>query len=555
VLSLQHLAGVGAVLCLLWLVAVRRNGAAYLAGLMDILNTGRLDLSEEAVPFHDKSVERYMRRTLPAARTDELPYLLSLLPELKEADLAPEFRALLQRDASPLKVAAIDYLGSRGAPEDLPSIAVHLEHPDPQVRTAAVQAIPAPGGTAWTATLERCAEDPDPAVRAAAVAGLFDIGDSMGRGIAAAALQHMLASERPEMRIAAADALAHCRSEGLAQRLTDLLRDDNPAVRLAALAACRSHPDSRVIPEVIPLLTEPRTRAAAAETLVAFGPAALAHLIPYLNPERWNGAPEGRYRVPAILAKIGDPAACDALGMCLDAPDLRFRCEGIAAYCTLVSRMPLSKRVRSALHAALDRELQAAEERQQILKEMEPLSDTTLLCDALREEHRRHLRNVFTLLGTRTPGVDMDRIYRSLYSTDERRANAIEILDNVLERQVKGRLLRLIETGNAEDTPQKSGQPPSFDLLLRPAGSDWVIVGALYAAAGHRLKGYENAFHALLHHPNPVVRETALYAIGSVATPGVIRAVCGRMADDPDPGIRRFAEHLAVRQSIGGIPS
>ncbi|MDP6779652.1 MAG: HEAT repeat domain-containing protein, partial [Candidatus Latescibacteria bacterium] len=462
IFELHHLAIAVAAGSLAWLFLTRRNSGSYLAALIDSLGARRLDLSEETSGFFDKSFESHLRQSLTSAADEEIPYLIDLLPEMESADWTPEFRSLLQREDAEVKIACLEHLQSRGSETDLAAVLSHLKHPSSEVRAAAVHASASLGGQAVLPDLVACLEDPDPEVRAAAVSALINGGDLDHLLAAGSELKEMLGSDDPLVRIAAANALSHIRHKGLTRPLMGLLEDLDDRVRVAALEACRSAPDEDLIPATIPLLADSIVAAEAAETLAEYGPEVLDHLGPYMDLSQMEGAFAGAHRVPPIVAEIGDPDGLPLLLSAIGIPDLRLRHEAVRAYCSLIGSTGSLKTHLADLRQVAAREIDAARTRRRILGEVRSFPATEILCDALQGESGSHLENAFTLLDVLTPAVDMKAVHLSLNS-EESRSNALEILDNVLEGDLKTNLLGLLES-------REEAAPATEDIAARISG-------------------------------------------------------------------------------------
>ena len=540
----SRLAAGAAVASACWLFMSRRNHASYVSALVDSLGARRLDLSEGRSSFRDHAFEPHLRETLIRGTDDEVAYLLDLLPDLEQVDWTAESRALLTRSASSIKIAALNYLRDRGSEEDVQAISAHTDHPAPEVRTAAVRATAALGGYAAAAPLERCLEDPDPAVRAAAAAGLLDHRSADGNAAPAPMISALLASRDPDDRVAMADALSHTRGERAIPALTRLLEDSEDVVRRAALRACRLRAAASLIPAIVPLLADPSTAEDAAETLAALGPEVLSHLVLHLSPESSGEPFAGADRIPAILARVGDLAALPALRRVLGSEDLHLRSEAVRAYCRLLRRVPSVRPYRTELDAAARQEISAAAERLATLQQIAPLPAAEILADALKEQHNRHLQNALLLLEVRMPDVDMNAIYHHLSEgTDEARADALEIIDNTLKSPLKAPLVSLLEPlGRPADVPAALS---CLTRLLRSHDFDWMMAGALYAAAQNGLEEGIEPARGALRHPSPVVRETALYTLHRLGQAEARSEVRLRMARDPDPRVQRLVHSLS----------
>jgi hypothetical protein len=85
--------------------------------------------------------------------------------------------------------------------------------------------------------------------------------------------------------------------------------------------------------------------------------------------------------------------------------------------------------------------------------------------------------------------------------------------------------------------------------LAQEATSEWVTIGALYAAAENGLSDVGDVAAGQIGHANPFVRETALYTLSRLSTEAARKAArnsAQTLIDDPDEGVRRLANELAA---------
>ena len=278
--------------------------------------------------------------------------------------------------------------------------------------------------------------------------------------------------------------------------------------------------------------------------LAAFESDILDHLIPYIQLSGMDGAFTGSFRVPEILSRIGDLSSIPALHQACEAPDLNLRKEAIGAYCRLVQFAPSLKPYVPDLQRIANREVAAARNRQQTLHQLMEAQEATVLRDALRAEFNAHLQNVFTLLDTSTPDVNMQTIYLSLTrGTPESRANALEVLDNVLEGDLKGGLLSLLESTDTKP-PTRTTPARIYLSLLEDEAPEWVTAGALYAATEEETGVAGDVARKFLSHDSAVVRETALFAVSELTGKDELHDSASELMQDPDPLVRRLAASL-----------
>ena len=146
-----------------------------------------------------------------------------------------------------------------------------------------------------------------------------------------------------------------------------------------------------------------------------------------------------------------------------------------------------------------------------------------LLHEALVWRYRACLAVAFRLLGIRHPPKTMQLVYRNLDATTKSvRANALEVADNLLSKDESRLLLPLIEDRPAEEKVRVGQSLFAFDILppdqcLRALLDDrhaWVVTCAMHLVGERRLGGLQDRVKARMEAQDPVVRETAGWALG-----------------------------------------
>ncbi len=552
----RYLAAAVAVLCFGWLYAARKSAAAYVSGLMDQLGSRRLDLADETVAG-DKNLEAQLRGALRTAPDDELPYLFGVLERFEGSDWTPEYRALLDREAPAVKVTALAYLEGHGDRSDVEAVKACAAHPAPEVRSAAMHALAALGGHRGNGTIAAGLDDPEPAVRSAAAAALLSVGDLEGLLAGGSALQSALSSAEPEARVAAAEALGHIEHVGVSRALESLLADGDERVRAAALStAGRRRLPAELVPRVMELLSEPRLGAVAAEVLAGCGEAAIESLAALAEEA---GSSRAARRVPVVLARIGGEGVVPVLGRLLAAPDLALRRQASRALHRVLHALPSVEPYRETVEAAATGELECLHHERRTIRALSPLAANEALLKALEDEYRQQLEGTLYLLGVGHPGVDMGPVFRGLASdAQDRRAEAIEVLDNVLRKgELKRRLFELLEpaaegpAAREAAGPAASGSEELGRMMALSIIDPWVRAAALYCAAEGGLAEHRERAVELLDDPDVCVREAALHAVGRLAGSGVAAEAAGRLAADPEPRVRRLAAEILEKANGG----
>ncbi|MEO7133757.1 MAG: MFS transporter, partial [Vicinamibacterales bacterium] len=371
-----------------------------------------------------------------------------------------------------------------------------LAHDSPAIRARALRVAEA-GGTAladrWLAGVERALKDADSSVRVAAVSALAAL-----RGAAAAdVMRPFLAQGDPALAIVAAAALADSAraddvrtAEETLRRYSSDVRDqgaqwrlqvaralgdvENPAFRpllvplmydshldvaRAAIesAATLGTGDFLFVPPLVSLLRNRRLKAAARAVLVGYGEPVIAPLAYFMGDQEedvWI-----RRHVPSTLALLPSPTSIEALTSALNAEDgfLRFKAtmalqrlrqndSALTIDPKVVTRHITNEAGRAFSALTLHYNLFVAG----------GLDKGSLLARAMREKHARAINRIFHLLGLIYSQGDVSVVRHALEDGEARmRARAVEYLDNLLEGDLRKRVMLLIEDMPEEERIRK----------------------------------------------------------------------------------------------------
>jgi HEAT repeat protein len=309
-----------------------------------------------------------------------------------------------------------------------------LAAPEPRVREMAATMLAQTPGADTLDALRDALDDPEPIVRAAAAGAMMahDAAhpDHVSRGTTT--ISAMLVDPDPRARTAALDALARIGRRPADDRLASLLADPEPSVRAAAIGVIAapaddggqgsgsSDPADATLDEARFLagLSDPAevVRRTAAQTLVT------------------------RPRLPTgLTALLEDPSpavqAAAVQAMMGHGPEIR---DSLVPWST----------------ATVDRATFLATAVAAMSAPGAPSGpDAAFLADVLRGRRRLHEDLALEALAVLDVPEARGVIRRCLRSTDsDVRAQAIEMLDSMDERQLGGAIARLVEVGGATET-------------------------------------------------------------------------------------------------------
>jgi ATP/ADP translocase/HEAT repeat protein len=565
----HRLAWVAVLLCGIWLAVVLSLRAGYLRSLQDNLRNRRLDLESAPWRLRDGSTNRVVTRALESGDPREVLHALEILPHLEDMELDHRIEALLDHPLPEIRIAALDCCQLRRSARFVHSIFRRFEDPDARVRAAAVDAFCSIGHDKAVRTVKAFLTDSDPAVRSAAVIGMIRYGGLDGILNAADALKQLISHEDGVMREHAARVLGAVGVSNFYQPVLELMTDRDSSVRRAAILAAGILKSPEFVAPLIHRARSPEHMREAVAALTQFGTGIIPSLGKVLTHRMEDVGT--RWAVAKVLGRIGTAEAVAVLERNLDEPDESLRTQVFRSLARAVRGNRHLRADRRLVREALDGELLRS---YRILMSAEvlrlgpgpgpytprrgPESSAAMLSSALQEKGVSTERRIFTLLAVLYPEAGMERIYvgiREASSAEDaarRRANAVELLDNLLHRDLKRKLLPLSDDVARAD--KLRAIEDNLDIpLLDPAAAlaelcrdetAWVRACALNHAVELRHPDLERLLSEGVADSDPVVRETAL--LGWMHTePVLAQAEAERRMEDDSPLVRRQAARIA----------
>ncbi len=186
-----------------------------------------------------------------------------------------------------------------------------------------------------------------------------------------------------------------------------------------------------------------------------------------------------------------------------------------------------------------------------------------LLSSALLDKIDQCEARIFTLLGILHPDAEIEVIYAgyrdaSAQDAQRRKANALELLDNLLDRPLKKKLLPLLDEAPREakvraasehfELPENGATQSLLDLLRDE--SAWVRACAIHLAGELGDSALVNDVRDGLEHPWEVVREAAVVALQKLLPLAELAGAVSRRARDEARFVRsRVADILAADEA------
>lgn len=543
-----------------WMLLVLGIRGEYVKSLIETLHARRLDLGDAWSPVVDDATLKTLKARLLSEETSDVLHALELLPSI-DGDFFDELTELLEHSSQAVRIEALRMIGRSGRVEGAASIQPLLHDEHFEVRAAAIGAFCAIGRERAIRAASPFLADESTTVRAAAVAALIQHGGLDGILTAAETLKHFLSSDAPEDRLQGARVLGAIKVRNFFQPVLELLQDKDPNVRLAAVEAAGAMKSRELVPALIYKLADRNTSNAAVRALMGYGRAIERTLFKVLQNRSEDIAI--RRLIPKILGRVGEQEAATKLLATLDTEDPELRANIARAAARIRERAPGVRVDDEVLDRAIEAEIREAYQALAIIADL-GLPDDHLLPEALFVRHQSKLGLAFRLLEIRYPSRTIQLVYTNLDAENKVvRANAIEVVDNLLTKDEVRLLLPLLED-HAFEEKLKAGHE-LFDLeradpntwlerLLQDA-HPWVVTCTLHLIGERRMLGVKNRIAKHLGARDAIVRETACFTLANLLSDSAdspefdqtteeLRALAKRAAADEISDVRRASDIL-----------
>ena len=549
-----------------WLVLIVGIKREYVKSLIETLRERRLDLTDRQSPIVDEGIHRLLQQRLQSQDEGEVLTTLEVLATV-DLEAHPNLLKLLEHPSENVRIRTLELIGSAGLLESTPALYALCRDSSPKVRSAAITAVCAIGRDKAIRSVKRFLHDTDGLVRAAAVAAMIRHGGLDGILTAAETLKAFLASPNAEDRLHGARILRDIRVSNFFQPVMTLLHDEDPRVRVAAVEAAGAMKSAELVLPLIYKLADPVTAMSAVRALVAYGPRVERTLIKVLsNPLEDIRV---RRRIPRILEHFGRPETFSRLLAVLDTKDPQLQTQIAKAAAHLRERHRFLEIDDHRVDRTVREQLRFAYQSLNVVLDLE-LTEDDLLAEALHARKQKHLAVVFGLLEIRYPSRTIQLVHANLASDNRTvRANALEVIDNLLSKEEARLLLPILESPSLKATVQKGQE--AFLTARRPATAHlelllndpnpWIVACTLHHIGEKRLTHFLARVRNGLDSKDAIVRETAVVTVDRLVraesdrppTDTELQAQTERLTQDDVAEVRQAAERLLA--TLGWTPA
>lgn len=535
--GLRGIAATNLVLIAAWVAAALRVRRGYVDALRDSVRRHRLDPEQTTASYLDRSTAEVLAERLDTGDERELLYTLSLLEKRRRTAPHPALRPLLDHTSAAVRRRALALLDASGDRSAVVRAQELLHDDDLETRTVALSYLTHHAGVDPLAAIREIKDFASHSVRAGMVAFLARPGPSQNIDAARLILDAMLEEPEPGGRPARLEAarLAETLPEGFGRAIGRLLRDSEVEVARLAIRAVGKRRRKEFLPELMACLASPDLSPEAARSLAALGDDVVETLRAQLVSPGLSL--EVRREIPSVLVRIATPAAQRALleSLMHGDPALRLR---------VIDSLNRARKRRGepvpteAVETVLAAEIIGHYRSYQILARLgRELSEEDAALRGLRQTLEEEVERIFGLLSLMMPGHDLQSAHLALRSDDgQARANALELLDNVLPPSLRRLVVPLLDghvsveeraalAGRLAGAPVETREEAVAILAASP--DPWLRACAARLIGSLGLRSLEERLEPWTHDQDPLLRETARAALLQLHPPD----------EGPSPGI------------------
>lgn len=558
----QRIANIGYVTLavgVVWVGLVPFVRRAYVDVLRRSLVRRQSDVGDELDLPLDASTQKVLVETLRQGAPAQVVFAFERLTVSapKQAKLAlPE---LLEHKSATVRAFALTQSVLLDPQQAMQLARQYLQDEHKEVRRAAIVTLGAVGQEDAVEEIEPyAADDVHREVRDAAIVTMIDKGGLAGVLAGGQHLQQMLQSDNEQLRAEGAAILGQVGRPGLARTLIPLLRDPSLMVRRAAATAARQCVHHSLIVPLLDAMVERGLVKPLSMALVAAGPRAVPALRERLENERtprWV-----RLNIPRILHGIGGMECLQILRGCFTTVDEGVRQKCLASASRLRAELQAPPLLAETLGPMIEQEVADHVAVRDGYIEVRKWFARPLLDRQIQRELRGHVARILRLCEQAYPLEQVAAARAGVFSSDPaRRANGLELLDNVLNRSNRVAILDIVARYGTDcqfvTSPRPSKSRPSarvkawFEARINLPGH-YRRALLLDAVAYHQRCEFAESAIKYVSSDEPFMRENALIVLAVCQPPGW-REYMQAAREDAHPVVRAYANYVLEMRRTG----
>lgn len=538
-----------AILMVGWILLGGMIRRMYLSNL--VVSIQKRKLGELSIAELDNASLDIIKRGLSSPYPAEVFYCLDILEEMEHPEMTELLKQVIDNHNTQVRMDVLERIARLHITPLTEQVSARIDlETDPAVHGQALKTYAALGADDTVEKLAPFLDAVHKPLRRGALVGI--LRHEPQNSLALDYLLALVRSADREERTFAATVLGEVGNPYFSGFLVELLDDQEPAVVNEAIPAAGRTRDERLINILVNKINDSRLQGRATLALQMFGENALYDLDNgFTSP---GVSRQVKRQIIDIVREIGGVKATELLlrHMDIDQPELRNQ-----IYLALAT-----------LHYQADVDDQYVfvnkleEEVQQVTWLLATMDDLLAepayrqLIAALGQELDMHRDNMLLLISFLFPSIVMLNTRAHIDSkVSNMRVFALEVLDNLLTNEIKQVVLPILDDLTISERldilklryPQEKLTPiDRFNSLVREHFDErffWTQASLLYLIGQHRYTTHIGAAETALGNSEPIVRETAGWALAQLQPADLWRTLQAH-ADDPDPSVRDVVNQL-----------
>lgn len=546
-LSVQQLSLLVFVLIGLWLYLILKVRREYINSFRMAVEKRMINIEEQNINMNDASVLNYFINILQGDNKRQIQYGLQLLTDVQNDSLQPVLKSLLKNKSADIRLSALRILAKYknvDLEDYIPSLLNDLDY---CVRAEAVKYL-IKNSSKKKELITNLLDQDNFQKKISVLLGIsllfsednelkniINIKNIVDNLMLESAETELSEAEKIQIKLQLAQILGILKEPVFNNFILNYLYDGQMEVVKEAIKSAGKTQIPVFIDPLVKLFEQKEFRRYIHEALVSYGENLFAHIEKYLQDEEISL--RIRANIIRVLSMIGSQTSVNLLQKYMNVPEAHIRFKYISALNKLRAKFPdlsfdsklveeeISKEINCYKlflnYHKIEYDITAIENgsKQDIKKAR------LLLINALEEQLDKSLERIFRLLGLKYLPKDLFHAYLGIKSKHTlRRANAIELLDNILDQKHKEFLIPVLEDYPLTGMQKKS--KTNRDLLLEMEQqnsvdilngyNEWLKICVLHLISCLKCKFLGDTLKKLSGDRNIHIREAALNILARV---------------------------------------
>ena len=428
-----------------WVVMIFMVDKEYVRTLLKALNR-RYSVGQE-LDITDDKTRAVLEEKMKHGERGEAIYVLNIIDKHYTTEMEPLVVSALQHPSREVQLEAIKLAERSKIAAALPqieTIVAERQYPDLLAEAITAKCMLLPDELE---NLDVFLEDADPALVKAAIIGLMRSGGINAVVTAGQKLLLLIDSEVRSERQMAAEIIGALGIQTFYKPLLTLMQDNDEEVVKAAIVAAGSVKNSRLVPVLMDFFKKSRYEKQVAEALYGCGDMALEEIKNALGHEHLTK--KQKSKLILILGRIGSDHCARLLDELIwSLPQARSELFHALYVCEFKAQPHNREQHQQLMQQYVNAGMRVAF----MIQQLERLPEAKVLCDALYLE-LNEIRDSLLLLFTFT--YDKDKLLKAkagfMQGRKESIANALEIIEIEVPKDISLRFNRLFEPGNIDE--------------------------------------------------------------------------------------------------------